>query len=162
MGKNIKIIYGSSTGNTRRAAETIAARLGAATVINVAEAGPDDFKADLLILGSSTWGLGELQDDWISGIAMLDSMDLAGRKVAVFGLGDQSGFADTFVDAMGILADKAEERGASIIGQTPSSGYMHSSSAAEKDGHFCGLALDESNEPEKTPERIAKSRLAST
>lgn len=151
----VKVIYGSTTGSTERAAALIASAFETEAV-SIANAEMEDFEADLLILGSSTWGLGELQDDWISGIAMLDSMDLAGRKVAVFGLGDQSGFADTFVDAMGILADKAEERGASIIGQTPSSGYMHSSSAAEKDGHFCGLALDESNEPEKTPERIAK------
>ena len=116
----------------------------------------EDFEADLLILGSSTWGLGELQDDWLSGIAMLDSLDLTGRKVAVFGLGDQNGFPDTFADAMGILAEKAEERGAAIIGETSSAGYAYSISAAEKDGRFRGLALDDNNEPEKTPDRIGR------
>ena len=152
---NVKVIYGSSTGSTESAAALIAAAFGTEAV-SIANASAEDFEADLLILGSSTWGLGELQDDWISGIAMLDGLDLTGRKVAVFGLGDQNGFPDTFADAMGILAEKAEERGAAIIGETSSAGYAHSISAAEKDGRFRGLALDDNNEPEKTPGRIGR------
>ena len=65
MSQSIKVIYGSTTGNTQRAAEAIAAGLGG-TAVSAADAVPDDFKADLLILGSSTWGCGELQDDWQS------------------------------------------------------------------------------------------------
>ena len=114
---NVKVIYGSSTGNTESAAAVIAGAFGT-EAINITNAKPEDFEAGLLILGSSTWGLGELQDDWATGIAMLDGIDLTGRKVAVFGLGDQSGFGDTFVDAMGILANKAKERGAVLVGET--------------------------------------------
>ena len=151
---DVKVIYGSSTGNTENAARAIAEAFGTEAV-NVANAKPEDFNASLLILGTSTWGLGELQEDWAAGITMLDSIDLTGKKVALFGLGDQCGFADTFVDAMGILADKALERGAVLIGETSSEGYQHTCSAAEKEGIFRGLALDDSNEPEKTPGRIA-------
>ena len=51
-------------------------------------------------------------------VNLLEQADLKGKLVAVFGLGDQSGFADTYCDAMGILAQKAKERGALLIGQT--------------------------------------------
>ncbi len=151
----VKVIYGSSTGNTESAATVIAGAFGTEAV-SIANAKPEDFEADLLILGSSTWGLGELQDDWASGIAMLDGIDLTGKKVAVFGLGDQNGFGDTFVDAMGILAEKAKERGAAIVGETSTAGYTHTASAAEQDGKFCGLALDDNNEQDKTADRISR------
>ncbi len=60
---NVKVIYGSSTGNTESAAAVIAGAFGT-EAINITNAKPEDFEAGLLILGSSTWGLGELQDDW--------------------------------------------------------------------------------------------------
>lgn len=150
----IKIIYGSTTGCTESAAQAVGAAIGAASILNITDAAAADFDADLLILGSSTWGIGELQDDWISGIEKLDAVDLTGKKVAVFGLGDQDGFGDSFCDAIGIIAEKAKTRGAVIVGETSAEGYRHSASAAEKDGVFCGLALDENNQPELTASRI--------
>ena len=150
---NVKVIFGSTTGATESAAAEIAAAFGC-TAINVANATPDDFKADLLILGSSTWGLGELQDDWTVKIGLLEQADLKGKLVAVFGLGDQNGFADTYCDAMGILAQKAKAQGAVLIGQTSAEGYAHNSSVAEENRLFCGLALDDNNESEKTSSRI--------
>ena len=150
---SVKVIYGSSTGETENAARQIAAMFGVEP-INVADAKTDDFKADLLILGSSTWGLGELQDDWLGGIALLEQSDLAGCKVAVFGLGDQEGFSDTFCDAMAILAEKAVANGATLVGQTPTDGYRHTGSLADQGGMFCGLALDDTNEPDRTADRI--------
>ena len=110
-----KVIYGSSTGNTERAARKIAAALGV-EALNVANATSADFDAELLILGSSTWGLGELQDDWSSRVHLLTPANLQGKRVAVFGTGDQSGFSDTFCDAIGILATRAEEAGAGSDG----------------------------------------------
>ncbi len=151
---NIHILYGSTTGATEAAAQQLAALLGAEAK-PVAAATPEDLEADLLILGSSTWGYGELQDDWAAGIALLDAADLSGRKVAVFGTGDSVGFADTFVNAIGILADKAVERGATLVGQVPAVGYAAVESLAVRDGNFVGLALDDTNEAEQTPDRIA-------
>ena len=148
-----KVIYGSSTGNTERAARKIAAALGV-EALNVANATSADFDAELLIIGSSTWGLGELQDDWSSRVHLLTPANLQGKRVAVFGTGDQSGFSDTFCDAIGILATRAEEAGALLIGQTSATGYLHTSSLAERAGFFCGLALDDDNQPEKTAGRI--------
>ena len=59
---DVKVIYGSSTGNTENAAQQIAGAFGTVAV-NIAKAAAEDFDAPLLILGTSTWGLGELQDD---------------------------------------------------------------------------------------------------
>lgn len=151
---DVSIIYGSSTGNTEAAANQIARLLNGQTH-NVAAADANDFDAKLLVLGTSTWGLGDLQDDWSVGISLLDRLDLNGQLVALFGFGDQSGFADSFVDGMGTLYAKAIERGAKVIGKTSAQGYGHSASTAEENGEFCGLALDNDNEPDKTDARIA-------
>ncbi len=152
MGK-VNVLYGSTTGNTESAAKQIAGMFGTEAV-SIVNATPDDFQADLLIFGCSTWGLGELQDDWAAGLSLLESADLSGKKVAVFGTGDQSGFSDTYCDALGILAKKAAERGAELVGKTSAEGYSNTGSLAETDGQFCGLALDDNNDPDKTPARI--------
>lgn len=152
---NIKVIFGSTTGNTQNAAELIAVELGG-EAINAADAAAGDFDADLLILGSSTWGIGELQDDWIGAIEILEKVDLKGKKVALFGEGDQMGFSDSFIDAVGTLYQKVTELGAEVIGYWDAEAYEHSGSTAEIDGKFAGLALDEDNEPELTSERIKK------
>ncbi len=152
--KTVKIVYGSTTGATAAAAIQLAGLLDAPAV-SVAQAVPEDFQADLLILGSSTWGYGELQDDWFTGITMLDGLNLHGCKAAVFGTGDSCGFSDTFVNAIGILADKAVERGATLVGQVSAEGYPKTGSFALRDGSFVGLPLDETNEPELTGKRLS-------
>lgn len=150
----IKVIFGSTTGCTEAAAQAIAEAFGV-TAVNIANAAKADFDGDLLILGSSTWGIGELQDDWVSGISLLEVANLAGKKVAVFGTGDQEGFADTYCDAIGMIAACAEGKGAVIVGRTSTAGYHFAGSAAVKGDQFCGLALDDNNQPELTAARIA-------
>ena len=154
----IGIYYGSTTGNAQSAAEAIRDAFTGEEVAceSIADAQPDDLAGyDLLILGSSTWGDGELQDDWIAFLPKMDAIDLTGRKVALFGMGDQSGWADTYADAMGILYDKVIERGATVIGSWPTDGYEHSDSQAVRDGRFVGLALDDENQSGESPGRIA-------
>ncbi len=149
----VRVIYGSTTGTTEAVARRIAAAFGT-EAIGIAQAGEADFEGELVILGTSTWGFGELQDDWISGVEFLDRIDLTGKKIALFGTGDQVGFSETFCDAVGILAGKVRERGGVPVGFTSSAGYSHNASLAEEDGRFCGLLLDENNEPDKSEERI--------
>ena len=63
--KKISIIYGSSTDNTRETAEKIAELLSefSPQLKDVAQCSADDFTtADCLILGTSTWGLGDLHN----------------------------------------------------------------------------------------------------
>jgi len=149
----VKIIYGSSTGDTKKAAELIAQELQG-VAMDAAAANAEDFNAEVLILGTSTWGIGELQEDWIEKLEMLEALDWRKRKIALFGMGDQVGFSDSYIDGVRILYDLLEKRGACLFGKWSCSGYRHNFSAAEIDGSFIGLALDENNEPEKTGNRI--------
>ncbi|MBE6424604.1 MAG: flavodoxin [Planctomycetaceae bacterium] len=149
----ITVIYGSTTGTTQSAAERIAQKLNARCV-DIASAKAEDLQTPVLVLGTSTWGFGDLQDDWMSAEKLLQDADLSGKKTAFFGFGDQSGFGDTFVDAMGILCQTALEKGAILIGKTSTEGYSYGASRAEIDGEFCGLALDDANQPEMTDARI--------
>ncbi|MBO6117268.1 MAG: flavodoxin [Bacteroidales bacterium] len=158
--KKTCIIYGSTTGTCEGLASKIAEKLGIASqdVINV-----NDFKAEMLslydnlILGTSTWGAGDLQDDWYGGgLKILQSNDLTGKTVAIFGCGDSASYGDTFCGGMAELYDAVVSKGASVIGKVDADDYMFESSAAVINDEFVGLALDEDNEGDKTEARIDK------
>lgn len=155
---NIGIFYGSTSGSTQDVAEDIAKALGVdkSNLFDVAKAGTDFSNYDLVIFGSSTYGMGDLQDDWESYIDDLKGADLKGKKVAIFGLGDSSSYSDTFCDAMGKIYEVIKEKDAEIIGFTSTDGYSYDDSEAVIDGQFVGLAIDNDNEPDETPSRIAK------
>ncbi len=151
----VAVMYGSTMGNTENIAEKIAGMIEGAVVRSVAGVRSTDFEDyDVLILGSSTWGLGDLQDDWVTAISQLEKADLKGKKVALFGLGDQSTYSDTFVDAIGTIYQVVADRGAEIVGEWSVDGYEHVDSKALKDGMFVGLALDEDCQPELTDKRV--------
>lgn len=155
--KEIGIFYGSTMGETEEAAEMIADVIGKdkVEVYNVASVSVDELeKYDKLIFGSSTWGLGELQDDWGTFIEKLKTLDLSKKKVALFGLGDQSMYSDTFVDAMGIIYDVIKEKGAEVIGGVLTDDYDFSHSEALINDAFVGLPLDNNNQGDLTEERI--------
>ena len=154
---DIRVIFGSTTGNTEHVAELIKRELGTQVkrCESVTAVDADEFgKADLLILGSSTWENGQLQDDWEEFLPTLESIDLSGKKVALFGLGDGRGFPTEFVNALRLLYDRVRERGAEVIGHWPAAGYYFKSSLALEGDKFVGLVIDEDNESEKTEIRV--------
>lgn len=151
----INVIYGTDSGTTRSIAKKIALKLPDATVHHVATASRQDIEAcDLLILGSPTYQVGELPDDWEKALPLLSEANLANKRVALFGTGDQMNYPDSFADAIGTLYDKVVERGASVAGQTAPSGYDFNHSTALRDGKFVGLVLDADNQAGKTEARI--------
>ena len=156
--KKTGIFYGSSTGTCEDLANQIADKMGvAASDVHSADKLSADLvkEYDLLILGTSTWGDGELQDDWYDGIKVLKSADLSFKSIALFGCGDSESYCDTFCDGMGILYEDLKDSGCSFIGnKVGTDGYSFSSSIAVVNGAFVGLALDEVNESDKTAERI--------
>ena len=153
MSKTI-VIFGSSTGTCEAIAEKIGSRLGA-EVLNVQDLTADVVAAnDNLILGTSTWGAGELQDDWYDGINVLKSADLSSKTIALFGCGDCESYGDTFVGGIGELYDAIKSSGAKIVGAVSTDGYTFDDSAAVVDGQFVGLPLDDVNEDDKTDGRI--------
>lgn len=152
---NLTVFYGSSTGNTRLAAIAIAAHFTDALVCDIQHAGKNDLeKPDLLIFGISTWGLGDMQYDWQVFSKSLQKANLKNKTLALFGLGDQRNYADTFVDAMGTLYEQVKNK-AKVIGFWPKEGYTLRRSKALENGYFKGLALDFDNQPDKTEKRIA-------
>lgn len=156
--KKIGIIYGSTTGTCESLASQLAESLGVTTndVYN-ADKLTDALIAsyDVLILGTSTWGDGELQDDWYDGIKVLKNADLNGKTIALFGCGDSESYCDTFCDGMGILYEDLKDSGCVFLGNRVSTDdYTFSGSMAVVDGAFVGLALDEVNESDKTSGRI--------
>jgi len=161
--KKTVIIYGSTTGTCEGLANKIAAELGAmgagsgaVDVINVnALNGNIVAGAENLLLGTSTWGSGGLQDDWYDAIESLKTADLSGKTVAIFGCGDSLSYPDTFCGGMAELYNAAKAAGATIVGAVPTDGYTYLDSAAIIDGQFVGLPLDEDNESSKTDDRIA-------
>ncbi len=154
--KNTAIFYGSTTGTCEDLANRIAQALGVSNVQSADKLTTDAINAnDVLVLGSSTWGDGELQDDWYDALETLKGAQLAGKVIALFGCGDSSSYSTTFCDAMGVIHDAIKDSGAQFIGQVDSSDYSFDTSAAVADGKFVGLALDDVNESDKTDSRIA-------
>ncbi|MFC2465778.1 MAG: flavodoxin [Bacteroidota bacterium] len=155
--KIIGIFYGSSSGNTEGVAKQIQAEFGAdnAQVFDVAKATKDDLeKFDNLIFGTSTWGFGELQDDFDGFMKQIEAANLSGKTVALFGCGDQESYSDTFVDGMGLVWQSLQGKGCNIVGQTSTEGYSYSNSQSDVEGKFVGLAIDENNQSDQTADRV--------
>ncbi|AFY61222.1 flavodoxin FldA [Synechococcus sp. PCC 6312] len=153
----IGLFYGSQMGNTADIAERIAQAWGGdvVEVQDIAQASPDDLaNYPCLIIGCPTWNIGELQSDWEAFFLDLADLDFAGKQVAYFGPGDQVGYADNFMDALGILEAEISRLGGKTVGYWPTEGYDFNESKAVKNGKFVGLALDEDNQAELTDSRI--------
>lgn len=157
--KKTGIFYGSSTGTTKEIARRIGKILGIADadIHNVADSAPDavaDY--DVLIMGTSTWGSGDLQSDWYDFLAGVQSLDLRGKKIALFGCGDET-MSNTFCDGVGELYDRLSQTGAEFIGAYDTDGYKFENSTAVKEengGKAVGLLIDEVNHPEMTDFRL--------
>ncbi|KUK79832.1 MAG: Flavodoxin [Microgenomates bacterium 39_7] len=111
----ILIVYGSTTGNTEMVAEQIMDLLEESSpeLQDVADINPEDFgKYDLLIMGSSTWDDGLLQADFRDFVNN-NELDLSGKKVAVFGLGDSS-YPD-FCEAATLLEEVVNKSGGELL-----------------------------------------------
>ena len=76
----------------------------------------------------------------------------------MFGMGDQEGYADYFLDALGIIAEDLIKAGAKIEGEWSAKGYdFNKSLGLMPDGkHFYGLGLDEENQSELHDVRLEK------
>ncbi len=154
-----KLFYGTQTGTTVAVAESIQKQLAdlVSEIKPIDRSSAADFADnDFLVLGSSTWGDGELTDDWVDFWPQMDNINFSGKKVALFALGDQVGYGYNFVSSMKIMYDKVLERGGTIIAnQITRDGFDFEHTEAIVDGYFVGLVIDEVNEPHLTEDRIA-------
>lgn len=156
--KKIGLFWGSDTGMTEEIVTILVDLIGADLVdsINIFNASIESFDAyDTLILGLSTWYDGELQSDWDEFFEQFQKVDFSGKTVALFGLGDQEGYAEFFIDGVGIIGTVVQQNGGKIVGEWKTTGYDYTASkAVVKDGWFMGLAIDEDNQPQQTDERL--------
>ncbi|MCU0392169.1 MAG: flavodoxin [Thermoflexibacter sp.] len=153
----IGLFYGSDTGKTKEVAEKIADLVGTENIDlhNLVDTKPSKvLDYEYIIFGAPTWYDGQLQADWETNLPTLSKLDFSGKKVAIYGLGDQYGYAEYYLDAVGVIADAVTAQGADLHGLWANEGYEHTASKGERDGYFLGLALDEDNQAELTDERL--------
>ena len=159
----IAIFFGSTSGITEEIATKIHEHFGEelCDLYSMEE----DFTSvdemleyDRLLFGCSTWGSGEVQNDWRDPLfeMEMDKPDFTGKTIALFGAGDYKSHGEQFVSALGTLYDHFKKLGATLVGEFPTDGYTYEYSAAVRDGKFVGLPIDEVNESDKTDERIAR------
>ena len=155
----IGLFYGSTTCYTEIVAEKIQALIGADIVeLNNIKQVPLSAMAnyDILILGLSTWDFGEIQEDWEAHWDDISQVDLSNKIIAIYGMGDQIGYAEWFIDAVGMLHDVIAAQNTVRVGYWPVAGYEFiASKALTEDGNFfVGLALDDENQYDQTDERL--------
>ncbi|MDJ0661985.1 MAG: flavodoxin [Crocosphaera sp.] len=159
----VGIFYGSTSGITEEIAIKLREKLGEDICdIYSMEEDFDEYDQlldyDYLLLGCSTWGAGEVQNDWREPLfeMELDKPDFTGKTIALFGAGDQVDHGTEFVSALGKMYEHFNKLGATLVGEFPNEGYDFQYSSALLNDKFVGLPIDEVNQSEKTEERISQ------
>jgi flavodoxin I len=163
----VGVFFGTDTGNTRRIAKEIATTLGsaiAAKPVNIRNASVADLQSyPFLILGTPTYGEGLLPglstgnatESWEEFLPKLVGADFSGKRVAIYGLGNQKSYPDEFIDAVFYLHQQFQACGATLIGDWSTEGYNFKASKAVIEGRFVGLALDQENQKDLSSARLA-------
>ena len=154
------LIYSFNSTKTAKAAEKIKEAFG--PDFNIVPVNAEELTEELflsftnLILGVPTWFDGELPNYWDEFVPALEDLNLKGKTIAIYGLGNQVEYPENFGDAVGILGELVQERGAKLVGFTSTDGYKYESSRAVVDGKFMGLILDQETQPRLSKDRISQ------
>jgi flavodoxin I len=164
--QSVGIYYGTSTGSTQTVASLIYEQLveqagdvqvGEPVDIESVDIPPGSTLAQVLashsalIVGTPTWNTGAdtersgtgWDEVYYKSLSGQDNVQvLAGKTVAVFGLGDQISYGDNYADAAGELYDVFEAAGCRMVGSWSQEGYEHTDSKSIRGDKFCGLLLD--------------------
>jgi flavodoxin I len=151
----IAILYGTSGGNTESVARQVQDLFeGNADLYDVEHVSLDEIREyPYYIIGTSTTGVGDLQDDWEGFLPSFARLDLSGKKVAIFALGDSASYSTSFAESMKVVYDEIADK-TTIVGQTADVGYTYDDSMAVNDGMWVGLPIDEDNEYDMTEQRL--------
>ncbi|MGX9417658.1 flavodoxin [Vibrio sp. RC27] len=163
----VGIFFGTDTGSTRKVAKMIQKQLGDEVAdkpknINRVEAA-DLASYDCLIMGTPTLATGQLPgiesdcstESWLEFLPQFAELDLSGKQVALYGMGDQVNYPNEFVDGLGELYDYVANCGCEMVGRWPLDGYEFSASNAVDGDAFVGLVLDKDNQSSMTEERLS-------
>jgi len=152
------IFYSFNSTKSAKAAEKIMEEFGAD--FNIVPVNAEELTEELflsfnnLVLGVPTWFDGELPNYWDEFVPAIEDLNLKGKTIAIFGLGNQVEYPENFGDAVGIMADLVQQRGAKLVGSTSTQGYTYESSRAALNGKFVGLLLDAETQPRLSKDRI--------
>ena len=157
--KKIGMFWGSSSDNTKTAAEFMEEYLEMNDVeiesFDIAEVDLEKIlEFDNIIIGCPTWNIGELQEDWDAVFSDYEKLDFNGKTAAFFGCGDQVGYPDNFLDALGILGKPFLANGGKLIGKCSRDDYEFRESAGLEGDQLLGLGLDYDNEDEKCEDQM--------
>ena len=157
--KKIGLFYSFNTNKTSKIAEQIREKFTDVEIdiVNVETVTAEQFLSyDNIICGVPTWFDGELPNYWDEFVPDIEDMDLKGKAIALYGLGDQKGYSENFLDGIGILGEIFESCGARLVGFISVEGYTFEKSRALRGDKFIGLAIDYENQGSMNPERITK------
>tara|TARA_Y100001968_G_scaffold122784_1_gene111714 strand:- start:2628 stop:3140 length:513 start_codon:yes stop_codon:yes gene_type:complete len=157
--KKIGLFWGSSSDNTKTAAEFMAEYLEMNDIevesFDISEVEVEKIlEFDNIIIGCPTWNIGELQEDWDAVFSDYENLDFSGKTGAFFGCGDQVGYPDNFLDAIGILGKPFMAKGGSLIGKCDRNEYEFRESVGLEGDKLLGLGLDYDNEDEKCEDQM--------
>ena len=153
----VGLFYSFNTNKTSRVAEIVKEAFGDDNIeaVNVEEVTLEQFTSyDNIICGVPTWFDGELPNYWDEFVPDIEDMDLKGKNIALYGLGDQKGYPENFLDGIGLLAEIFEDQGARLVGFTSIEGYSFESSRANRGDQFCGLGIDFESQGSMNEERV--------
>jgi flavodoxin I len=162
--KKTALLYWAPGGNVEKAARTIFDTLNSdqVEISTVAGFDPgrigeyDQFIFGCATIGAEVWLDARADNKWNEFFVKTEGMSFAGKKFALFGLGDQVKYSENFVDSLGYLKSEIEGRGGIIVGRWPVAGYKFFDSEGASGGYFFGLALDEDYQADLTPGRISR------
>ena len=114
---NVVIVYTTRTGKTKKLAEAMEERIiEEGSKVDLFTASEVEAKTlldyDLVLLGSSTYGDGELLEEFDTLYADMDTIDMTGKRSACFGSGSTN--YPQFCNAVNLLESKLIDRGAKI------------------------------------------------
>lgn len=158
---SIGLFYGSNTGQTENVARDMQTLLQAwghtVTVYDMEFADVSAMAGHThLILGTPTWHNGGGQYSWLEQWEQFATINLTGKHIACFGLGDSQNYAEWYLDYMGDIYHHCQRAGGIMAGAWSAQGYYvmsHKALTADK-SHYVGLALDTLNHPDMTDIRI--------
>lgn len=159
------LLYSPEGGSVNRVTNKLGELIGndKADVIPVKEVEKGDLdKYNKIILVGSTvgadhWDNEIIVDEWAEFFTKIKDLSFEKKKLAIVGLGNSVLYPSHFADGMAVLHEKIIAQNATVLGKVEAKGYdFEDSEALDDEGFFCGLAIDEDNEPELTAGRLEK------
>lgn len=162
--KKIGLFYWPLGGNVEKVAEEIKSFFkDDIELLDLSETTSDDlYNYENIIFGGSTFGADywehvSTDNKWYLLFDDIEKkeVDLKGKKVAFYGLGDQVRYPHHFVDGLKIIHDNIAKHNVEVVGKWPNDGYEFYESKALIDNEFLGLVIDMDNNKDEMPNKVS-------